>query len=163
MVKIIKFCSNYAVCWTLRTSSISFCWTLRTSSIFFLVYTWNTYKFLTFQHYKRHFFIIKINNTFWCHGTFKESHCPYIYIFIYTRRYGPLGGPASSFEWLRPSNEFFCPKISTTKKKKYIYIYYKKKSKARNFYLHFLEGQLMKWTDPTYSSALLERIIVLGI
>ena len=35
MVKTIKLCSNYAVCWTLRTSSTSFCWTLRTSSICF--------------------------------------------------------------------------------------------------------------------------------
>ena len=34
-VKIIKLCSNYAVCWTLRTSSTSFCVTLRTSSICF--------------------------------------------------------------------------------------------------------------------------------
>ena len=35
MVEIIKLCSNYAVCWTLRTRSTRFCWTLRTSSICF--------------------------------------------------------------------------------------------------------------------------------
>ena len=33
IVKIVTFYSNYAVCWTQRTSSICLCWTLRTSSI----------------------------------------------------------------------------------------------------------------------------------
>ena len=32
IVKIIKFSSNLAFCWALRTSSLGFCWALRTSS-----------------------------------------------------------------------------------------------------------------------------------
>ena len=31
IVKIVTFYSNYADCWTLRTSSICFCWSLITS------------------------------------------------------------------------------------------------------------------------------------
>ena len=30
IIKVVRFYLNYAVCWTLRTSSICFCWTIRT-------------------------------------------------------------------------------------------------------------------------------------
>ena len=32
VVKIIKLCSNYAVCWAVRTSSTGICWALNTNS-----------------------------------------------------------------------------------------------------------------------------------